>query len=83
MINTVTAEVVVENGDMVRADRLLEGQLVIRRNYVATVKSVVFNDNGTEVTVRLRFPHKDMATGMEWFVTDRGAMFQTLRVSLV
>ena len=83
MINTVTAEVVVENADMVRADRLLEGQLIVRRNYVATVKSVTFNDNGTEVTVRLRFPHVHTATGMEWFVTDRGEMFQTLRVSLV
>lgn len=77
----LTVRVTVENDGDVRADRLLEGQLIVRRGYVARVESVEPVDQ-KEVQVRLRYQHTGGADGREMFHALRGDTFPALRVVL-
>lgn len=70
----------VENTGLKRADRLVEGDIILRRDYVAIVTRAEFSDDHREVKLNLRFPHADRATGMEFFWCLRDQMFPTIGV---
>lgn len=80
--NYVNVRVTVENVGFVRADRLQEGQLIVRRDMVARVDDVSFTGHDDDVVLRLQYQHADGPDGRERFFVNRYDEFPALRVVL-
>lgn len=82
MTATITIPVALANDGDVRADRLIEGQYIIRDGRVARVLSVMFTSTANEVMIRLRYPHAGKATGMELFYALRDDTFRAIQIDV-